>query len=99
EVAALAIGEDECLRWGPTLGEVEFGELARDRREQLRLARAVGLRRRELLAGDGAVDAQATAWAAAIVEDVFPAERVGLARPQALVREHTDERGVLAVEL
>ena len=99
QVAALAVGEDQRLKVGSTAGEVELDELARDRLEQLRLSPALRLRRCHLAAGDGPLDAQALAWAAAVVEDVAPHERVCLSRPQALVGEDADERGVLRVEL
>ncbi|HKG11295.1 MAG TPA: hypothetical protein VKB07_12050 [Gaiellaceae bacterium] len=98
EVAVLAVGEDERGAIGAAAGEVELDELARDRREQFGLAPALRLRRRDLIAGDCALDPQALPRPAAVVDDVAPQERVGLRRAQALVRQHADERRVLRVE-
>jgi hypothetical protein len=80
-VAACAVWEDERARVRTTVREVELDELARDRLEELGLAGAPRLRRRELFAGEGPLDAQAPAWLAVVVEDVAPLEgvRLGLA--------------------
>ncbi|HMI99713.1 MAG TPA: hypothetical protein VK488_07775 [Gaiellaceae bacterium] len=98
-MASLAVREHERSRLRTAAGEVEIDELTPDRLEELRLAAALRLRRGDLAAGDGPLDAQALSWTAAIVEDVAPDERVRLGRAQALIGEHADERGVLRVEL
>jgi hypothetical protein len=89
-VAAVAVGEDECAGIGATAGEVERDELAGDRCEQLRLAAALRLRGRDLVAGDGALDPEPLAGLAAVVDDVAPDERVGLRRSEAFVGEDAD---------
>jgi hypothetical protein len=95
QVAAVAVGEDERAGVGSTAGEIEVDELACDRREQLGLAAALRLGRRDLVARDRTLDPKPPAWLAAVVDDVAPDERVGLCRPQALVGEDADEGGVL----
>lgn len=99
EVATAAVGEDKRVGVGPAVGEVKLGEFARDGPEEFGLASARGLRRRYLVAGDGPLDTEALPLFAAVVEDVSPLERVGLAGSEAFVGEHADERGVLPVEL
>jgi hypothetical protein len=99
QVAALAVGEDERARVPWSAGEVELDELAGDRLEEVGLAAALRFRRRDLVAGDRALDAQPLARAAAVVHDVAPDERISLRRPQAFVGEDGDQGGVLRVEL
>src|SRR6266508_3677135 len=64
----------------------------------LRIAASLRLRRRHLVAGDGALDAKVLTRAAAVVDHVAPDEGVRLGRPEPLVGEDADEGGVLWVE-
>src|SRR5262249_10330186 len=84
EVAALAVGKDECAGLRPALRKVEGDELARDRREQVWLACASRLRRRHFPGGERAADEDPLAWPSAVVEQVGPGERVRLPWAEAL---------------